>query len=618
MNQKYLLATIVGLLPAVSVSEEVKNEDTVIVTANRFEEPLSSSLSPTIVLTRDQIELMQVSNFTDIVRTLPGVDVYTNGGRGQSSKIQVRGGSAADTLFLVNGVKINSAYSGSKQLEQIPVNQIERIEYIRGVRASVYGSQASAAVINIITRPDFGDDNIHVAAKYGSYKNRQANFSFKHSVGENGEFKFAAGVEKEKGYNVHPVERVNNSDHHGYSGSNILLDYQHRLGDFTLYGDFNWNQSKGQFDSSFGSFHEYGMNWFETYAYQQGLKYNNSFYRTDLNLSYQKNDDYEQIRLNPYREGRSKNTPVYVRTTSVTWSNEVAAWEYLTLGGGFDYRRDHLLEKSRVYYQKINAEHPLIHNTGTYLLGQTEIDNFQGEISGRYDHNTQYGAHFTYQTGVGYTLWDDYKVSLRFGTSYRAPTFLELYYPGYENYRLQPETSNSMEFMLQGDNKLFDWRVSLYKNHFKDKIVFLYDTSTWMGSYMNIDRADIKGIEAEVKFEIFGLQNSFSCEIKSPKNKTTDTDIPYISRRSFKWTSTGSVGDITAALTMQAFSSRYGSGSHSRLGGYALWNLALGYNVTDFFKVTVAANNIFDKRYNFAEGYVPSEATYSVGFEFDY
>ncbi len=623
MNQKYLWGVLVALAPTVSVSEEIKNEDTIVVTANRFEEPLSSTLSPTIVITSDQIQKLQASNLVDVVRTLPGIDVYVTGGRGQSSTVQTRGGSAADTLILINGIKVNSAYTGSKQLEQIPVNQIERIEYIRGVKASIYGSQASAAVVNIITRPDFNQNNIHAIAKYGSYKNRQGNISFKHSVGDNGEFKIAAGTEKEKGYNVHPVEGLNDSDHHGYEASNLMLDYQHKIGDFTIYGDFNWNQSKGQFDSSYlssyyGDYHEYDMNWFESYTYQLGAKYNTELYRSDLNLSYQKNDDYEQIQLNPYKEGRSKNTPIYIRTTSVSWVNEIAASEYFTLGGGVDYKRDHLLKKSKVYYQNIKANHPLNHNTGVYLIGQSEIGNIQSEVSGRYDHNTQFGGHYTYQVGTAYTFLDDYKASLRYGSSYRAPTFSELYYPGYENFRLKPETSNSVEFMLQGKNNLLDWRLSLYKNHYKDKIVFLYNSTTWMGSYQNINRADIKGIEAEVGFDLLGIHNAISGEIKSPKNKTTDTDIPYVSRRSFKWTASGSIQDFDVALTMQAFSSRFNSAYKPRLGGYSLWNLAVGYNITENFKLLAAANNIFDKKYALADGYRPPEATYSVGFEFDY
>ncbi len=604
---------VLATVPSVVLATDIQNEDTIIVTSSRYEEPISSSLSPVVVVTQEDIRKMQANSFSDIVRTLPDLQLYINGGRGQQSKIQVRGGSAADTLVLVNGLKLNTSYDSSAYIERIPVHQIERIEYIRGVRASLYGSQASAAVINIITRPGFNEDNIHARVQYGSFKNRQASASLKHSVGENGEIKFAIGTEKEKGYNVHPLAGLNDSDHHGFQHTNLMLDYQHRLGAFTLFGDFSWNKTQSQFDGSFTT-HEYDMNEYNNYSFELGGKYDGDIYRTKLNFNYQKTDDYEQIVLNPYREKKSDNTPIYLRTVNVNWTNELALGDYVTLGGGVDYRRDHLMPNSKSYYTTIVAAHPLIHNTGAYLLGQFDMAGFQAELSGRYDHNTQYGGHFTYQGGLGYTFLDEFKVGLRYGTSFRAPNFMELYYPYMGSANLNPEKSNSFEAMLRGDHKLFNWKLTFFKNHYKDRIIYYYEAY----AFKNISKADIKGIEAEIGFDLWGIRNTISGSIKDPKDKTSDTDIPYISRRDLKWTMLGSISDFDLSASVQLFSHRYAGVGSKRLGGYGILNLGVGYNITDNFKISVKADNVLDHRYEYARGYKTPEATYSCSIDFNY
>jgi vitamin B12 transporter len=622
------------LAPAVSVASDsqsagnaddnITDQNMIIVTSTRYEEPASSALSPVVVVTSDDISKMQATSFADIARHLPDVQLFINGGRGQQSKIQVRGGNSTDVLVLINGLKINTSYDGAAYIERIPVHMIERIEYIRGVRASLYGSQASAAVINIITRPGFNDDNIHVRAGYGSYKNRQASASFKHSVGENGEIKLAVGTEKEKGYNVLPLDGLNNGDHHGFQGTNFMADYQHRLGGFTLFGDFMFNQTKSQFDNSYisdwdGHAHEYDMNRYDNYSFEVGGKYDGEIYKSRLSLNYQKTDDYEQIMLNPFREKKSDNTPIYTRTTSASWSNELALCDFLTMAGGVDYRRDRLKPSSKAYYSHIDAQHPLIHNTGLYLLTQFDAGGVQAELSGRYDHNTQYGAHFTYQGGLGYTFLDDFKIGLRYGTSFRSPTFMELYYPFVGSGDLKPESSNSIELMLRGDHKILDWRISLFKNHYKDRIIYFYETY----SYKNIAKADIKGIEAEFGFELWGVKNTFNASIKSAKDETNHHDIPYIPRRDFKWTLLGSVYDFDLSASFQAFSSRYASDGGKRLGGYGIFNLGVGYNISKNFKISAKADNIFDKRYAYSRGYNSTEyktpeATYALSFDFNY
>lgn len=606
---------IFSLLVSTSAfASDIQNENVVVVTDSRFEEPLNSISSPTIVVTKEQIKLLQATNFSDIVRLLPGVETYVTGGRGQDSKIQIRGGSATDTLILVNGIRINSQYDGVVLLNHIPVNQIEKIEYIRGVKASVYGSQASAAVINVITRPGYNVDSVNIHAQYGSYKNRLGSVSFEKAITENDQLKIAIGAEKEKGYNVHPIENVNESDHHGFSNYNFMIDYQHKFENSTeLFSNFSWNKTEAQFDGSYGTYHEYDGNYFQNFSYELGTKYNSELYKTFFTLNFQKTDDYQQINKSPLHEDKAANTPIYLKSFNMIWANDFSLGDYFTVGAGVDYSHNSLGENSKSYYTRIEPKNRIFNDVGIFVSGNLDYSGLLAEISARYDHHTQYGGRYTYQGGVGYQ-YDDYKLFVRHGTSFTAPNFMQLYYPYYGNGELNPEKSKSFEVILEGKQSLFDWKISSYLNNYSDRIIF----DMYSYTYQNISKARIRGVEFEVNFDIFSIKNFVSADIKSPKNKSTNEDIPYVARRTFKWTALGSISDFDVSLGFMFFDHRYQNSYTDNLGGYSLWNIGLGYNISENFKVSAKANNVFNKKYENSKGYKSPEANYSIGFDLNF
>lgn len=131
------------------------NSDQLVVTANRFPQPVSTVLAPTTVVTRQQIDLWQSKSLIDVMRRLPGVDVAQNGGLGQQSSLFIRGTNSSHVLILIDGIRLNQAgVSGSSDLSQIPISLVQKIEYIRGPSSAVYGSDAIGGVVNIITTRD--------------------------------------------------------------------------------------------------------------------------------------------------------------------------------------------------------------------------------------------------------------------------------------------------------------------------------------------------------------------------------------------------------------------------------------------------------------------------------
>ena len=619
------------IVSGMSQAESVYDTDAVVVTASRMSESASSSLSPVVVITAEDIERYQITSFAGLAARLPGIDLYMAGGRGQSTNLQVRGGSSADALVLVNGVKINSAYDRKAYLERIPVNQIERVEYVRGARAALYGSGTGSAVINIITRPGFGEKEIRVSGRYSKYLNRQGSVSVKLAPTENSELKIAVGAEKERGYNVHPVDGFNDGDKHGFQQSNLMIDYQHALGDFTLFANASLIKSKSQFDSSSADYywHEYDGNEFFNASFDAGVSYDSDFYSGKLKLNYQKTDDYMQIVKSPYPDdSKHDNTPIHVRTIGANWTNVFTLSEKITLAAGADITSDRLMSNSKAYYAPIKPEHERISNQGIFAMAQygaNSSDGFRAEASGRYDHNTQFGGHWTGQGGIGYYFGEGFRTSLRYGSSFSAPGFSELYYPcswGTDcggNPNLKPEKGNSLELAFFGKVAGLEWRLAGYENRYRERII--YDLSSMR--YMNIAKARIRGAELELS-KRFALEDgwigfSIYGDVKSARNKSDDVRIPLIPRRSLKLLADYKKGGFDASASILAYSSKtYSSSSDRRIGGYAIWNFAVGYQFESGFRIFGKLDNAFGKQYELAKGYKTPESVWSLGFEFKY
>ena len=151
------------------------NSDTLVVTANRFQQPVNTVLAPTDIVTRDDIDRWQSKDLNDVMRRLPGVDIARNGGMGQSASLYVRGTEARHVLVLIDGVPMaRPGISNGVDISQIPISLVQRVEYIRGPRSAVYGSGAIGGVVNIITMTDAERSQINAGAGTNGYQSYDA------------------------------------------------------------------------------------------------------------------------------------------------------------------------------------------------------------------------------------------------------------------------------------------------------------------------------------------------------------------------------------------------------------------------------------------------------------
>ncbi|MEH8253052.1 TonB-dependent receptor domain-containing protein [Aeromonas veronii] len=614
MSKKFLAA---ALLPTAAFAQQltIPVNPTMVVTATRVAQPASSVLAPVNVVTRDEIDRLQAQTVTDVVKTLPGVEVVSNGGRGQLSSLRVRGGTSSQTLVLVDGVRSASLTAGMTELNNLPLNQVERIEYIRGPRATIYGSDAIGGVINIITRPDKGTNQHKFNIGAGSHQQRQAAFSSASQVGEAGQLKVAGGFDDEEGYNVHPLPGINDGDRHGHQGYNAMLDYQQALGsNWDLFGTTRWFRNVAQYAGSDANYAPHrAETWTENQSYQLGSRYHDDRYLSELRGAFSRQDAYDYLD----NSGRDQaNNRGYTRQYSLNWVNSLKLNELWTLGGGADWQRDMLDDRSRSSGSPYPAGAKERDNTGVYALAQFDNQTWQGELSGRSDDNEQYGRHNTWQTGAGRRFAEDYRLSARYGTGFRAPSFNDLYYPGLGNPNLKPEESKSSELMLDGQTAGVEWRATGYRNDFEQMIQWA-PNSQGMWTPQNVGKARIEGVELEGVFDTGWLSHRVSAEYKDPKDKVTDKQLQRVSRKGAKWITQAQWQQFDGSLSWIYQGERYDDVANTtKLGGYSVWNLVVGYKVTPALKVSGKINNLLDKEYQTAVGYPADERAYYVTMDY--
>ena len=289
-----------SLLTALSVTAfsgwaQDSNPDTLVVTANRFQQPAKTVLAPTEVVTREDIDRWQSRSLVDVLRRLPGVDIAQNGGLGQTASVYVRGTEAKHLLLLIDGVPVaRSGISNDPELNQIPLSLVQRVEYIRGPRSTVYGSGAIGGVVNVITQT--GSEQSQINASVGSKGYQTLDGTVRQRFGDT--VATAAGsYTSTRGFNVQPDSSWDHdADRDGYRNKTFWGSLQHKFNE-NVDGFFRGYSFSNNVDYDLGSppfLPEYSADERQLYSqgWDTGLSFNQGIYSSQLVASYQKSKDY--------------------------------------------------------------------------------------------------------------------------------------------------------------------------------------------------------------------------------------------------------------------------------------------------------------------------------------
>src|SRR5688572_19746610 len=212
------------------VHAAAQSKQTVVVTASRTPQPIAELLADVTVIGEAEILRSAAQSVPQLLQRQPGVEVTINGGPGSTSGIFLRGANAGQTLVLVDGLRVGSSSSGATSLEAIPLDQIERIEILRGPASSLYGADAIGGVIQVFTKRGREGFSGNASAGYGTYDTGNVSAGLR-GGSTNVRYSLQAGATESDGFNavVNPESFLYNPDRDGYStrnvGGNVAFDW---------------------------------------------------------------------------------------------------------------------------------------------------------------------------------------------------------------------------------------------------------------------------------------------------------------------------------------------------------------------------------------------------------
>lgn len=569
------------LNPTAQAQDSAQMLDNVQVTANRLDQAVNRSTASITVLDRADIDASQAIDVADLLGQQVGIDVVRTGGTGSQTSIFMRGGNSNYTLVLIDGIRVNSATQGLYDFAHLNLANIERIEIVRGPRASVWGSDSISGVIQIFTRSPKG---FSAELNTGSFQRYGGDIGY--GMGdEQSNFGFIAGYESLNGYSATNPNNVwdYDSDNDGYQNSHFGLNAQTTLGTQVIAFSGLYSDAESEFDQ--GETKSKNYNWNASVSGKV-----NTLWNQNLNIG----QYYEKLDTPAYFSvfGSKRNSIDWVNTLS---SSAATQW---VLGVNWSQVEGYSNGFDGPEYNETTS------NTGAFVVFNANIDNHNFELATRYDDNSQFGSKSTSSAGWAWQINEANRIRASWGQGFRAPNFNELYYPGffgfYEgNPDLKPEQSTSTELGYSiFFNKEINLEISIYTSVVKDLISF----SGINNQAININKANMKGVEADLNGNsgawLWRVQGSFDKAIDKETNQQLlrRPELKGFTSISYQFANNTSLGS-----EISAFSNR--SDINGNLPGYTIFNVLADWNITQNWQIEARLENLFNVQYQLLDGY---------------
>lgn len=587
----------VALLSSISATAPVFAEgaatdlDQVVVTATRTAQTQDQTLAAVSVIDRNEIERLQPASLPDLLTGRAGISLANNGGVGKSTSVFLRGTESDHVLVLIDGIKIGSATSGGASLQDIPVEQVERIEIVRGPFSSLYGSEALGGVIQIFTRRPQGVFAPSFSAAVGSEDTQRTSAGVAgrtQDAQQRGWYSINAAHQSTDGINAYRGTRNFDPDKDGYRNSSLTLQGGWRF-------DERWDadarvfraEGRNEYDGS-------ANNEADTVQQAIGARVRYAPGEVKITAGVGTSADLSDNFLNGVYSSNFDTR----RELGSLQADVGIAGALLTLG--FDWLGDKV--DSNTDYARDRRI-----NRGVFAQWQQEAGAQSLQASARRDDDSQFGGQTTGSVLWGWDFTDALRLSASYGTAFKAPTFNELYFPGYGNPDLGPETSRSVELGLRGEHGWGTWSINAFDTKIDDMIAF--DSSLGpTGAPNNIDRARIQGVEGVIGTQLAGWDLRSSLTWLDPRNDgdnaNHDNLLPRRAKQSGRIDADRRFGGFSIGASVTGAGERYDNLTNTtRLAGYGLADLRAGYAFDEEWSVQATVANVFDKRYETAALY---------------
>ena len=581
-----LLSLSAATLPAISSAQTLI--EPVIVTATRAiapAEPARDTLRDVSVLTAEDIAASGAADLAQLLARVPGVQVAQPGPFGTPSFF-LRGHNANQTLVLIDGQRIASAFNGLAALQNLGLAEIERIEIVRGPHASLFGADALGGVINVITRR-------HAARGFTATVGTGANALIRAAAQGSSAFgdtrlSASASHERSDGWNAIVDARAfnYNPDRDGWRVTRGSLDIDHRI-------DRKWNafaralvtRSNSQYD---GGPTRDDRALVDLSALSGGARYVSDRFSSELTLA-QSREASEFLSAFPGRY--------------VTRNEQAHAQVQAALAPGL--RGQALIEWRR---ERIEDTDRLPVKSRTTTSGVLGADWQQGpaRLAGhlRLDDSNQFGSRTTGSLSAGWQVTPTLRVAVNGGTAFKVPTFNDLYYPGFANPNLRPETSRSIDAQLVWQTGPTRLSLTGFRSDVRDLIQFVCD-SNFNCAPQNVARARLTGATASASATIGAMRIEAAFDALDPKNRITGKLLPRRARETGQLTVSGPLAtglEVSGAL--RAVGRRFDDAANrNRLPAYEVLDVSARWSFAPGWQLAAAVDNVFDRDYQTARGY---------------
>jgi len=505
--------------PNLYAEEPAADDNKIVITANRTEQNIDDVLASVEIFTREDIELFQPESITDLLATVAGFDLVYNGGAGQSSSLFTRGSSSDHTLILVDGVRVGSATLGNKSLSTIPVAQIERIEIVKGPRASLWGSDAIGGVIQIFTRRlNSGEHSISATIGSNSFNSTDFSYGFGSDKINN---TLTFSYEDSEGFDVFDDSGAgfpdSEPDNDGYQRISAAIRGDYSLSDTTtLDWVFQYDSGDNSFDNSFGA---------------NENEYNNHLWNIRYTYSVDK-----LLTVFSVKQSRDKAFSFDSRTATKTGSvfetrrnqiNILTQYDYndaVNFSAGIERYNDDIDGSRSQQFDGSFAEFQAAERTAdaVFISSTVNAGGFIGEASSRYDNIETAGSEQTFNLSLGYNVLDNVLIAASRAKGFKAPTFNDLFFPSYGNPDLVSEISYNTEFLIKAHWENQSLSIVNFDNKVDQLITFVFDPVTFAFLPQNIDKANLKGHEIIYQYHQGKLSHKFTASFVDAIDQSLD------------------------------------------------------------------------------------------------
>ncbi|MES2457672.1 MAG: TonB-dependent receptor [Bacteroidota bacterium] len=617
ISNKLLIAGGLGLIQfginGRALAQEAIKLDSVVISATKNDQKQSQTGKVVTIIGSDVLERSHGKNLTDLLNEQAGIVVGgATGNVGLNKSLFVRGGASAYAVVLIDGIlAANPAGSGSSfDLRMFSIDQIDHIEIIKGGQSTIYGSDAIAGVINIVTKKGKQAGNsVYGVASYGSYKTYKGTIGMSANV-DKFSYNVAFTQGKTDGISEAATPEGNTTafDKDGNKTGAVNANFSLQATDKLSISPF-LRYFYGHYDFDAGSFADNPTNNFKLERFNSGFNTKYDFGSGKINLNY----SHEKSKINTVNQYGASNSSGIMNLVDLYYNQKIG--DKLDVLVGLDNRATR-------YNANPKAEANLFSTYASVFAHDLSIFNL--EIGGRYNKHKQYGENYTYNITPSINVIKEVKLFGTVSTSFKAPTLENLFGAFGANLDLVPEKSKNYEagvnFSFADDQ--YTLRAAGFKRDLTNAIV--YGTV----GYVNQANQKVKGFEIEpaVKLSVFNINGYYAYVEGTEFNFVTNEVSDYLLRRPKHIFGVNAGVQATKSLYLSSSFKYNGTRTDGNFNDYKIEDLP-SYKLLNFYgeyalakkrvKLFVDLKNVLDEKYDEFYGYNSMGFNMNAGVSFN-